>query len=518
MPLTAAQTTAFFTNATQMGIPQATVDGMGDEGISTVPDLLEFDDDTIKTMAKNLRTQELVLGAKSERRLTAAANLVRFYDTVGRELTAANLKWNEVGKHFEEQWKTLKEKKSNDDPEVPKITKTLPVIKWTESFPEFLGQVVGARMIPLSYVIREVVVPPANAPDLAPNQPHSEEHGSVEEELKARASHTHTLYREDNAKVFHYLEVATRSTVYASSIKPYQQKYDGRGAWFAIVGQYAGVDKWEAEIKKQEQFLHTRKWKATGHYTLDSFCSMHRNAYVSMTQCAEHVTFQLPNEHSRVGYLLEAIECNDAPLQAALASIRTDQSPEGMRNDFESAVAHMLPFDPVAKKRQHAYKRDGANISGVEEAGANISSTQAGKSGIGKTGVHLRYHKKAEWDKLTSEQKKLQEWRKGLPDDHPDKGKKRKNENQSGGKKGKLNNRQISSLIKTEIASAFKEFLDDVDEEEKKPPPKKKVTLASVLETSLKKAQASSVQVESPTKPPPVKLNSILKRAKNSSS
>lgn len=29
----------------------------------------------------------------------------------------------------------------------------------------------------------------------------------------------------------------------------------GQGTWFAIVGQYAGIDKWEAEIKNQEQFM-----------------------------------------------------------------------------------------------------------------------------------------------------------------------------------------------------------------------------------------------------------------------
>ena len=75
--------------------------------------------------------------------------------------------------------------------------------------------------------------------------------------LVARASHTHILFHDDNVTVYHHLEEATHSTFYAASIKPYQHAKNGRDAWFVLVGQYAGIDKWEAEIKKQEQLLHT---------------------------------------------------------------------------------------------------------------------------------------------------------------------------------------------------------------------------------------------------------------------
>ena len=48
MVLTAVQTKAFFRNAVQMAIPNATVNELSNEGIDTVEDLAEFDDDTIK--------------------------------------------------------------------------------------------------------------------------------------------------------------------------------------------------------------------------------------------------------------------------------------------------------------------------------------------------------------------------------------------------------------------------------------------------------------------------------------
>ena len=166
-----------------------------------------------------------------------------------------------------------------------------------------------------------------------------------------RASHTHALFRDDNSVVYYHLEKATRGTSYAASIKPFQKVKDGRGAWKALTSQYAGKDKWEAEIKCQEQLLHTRLSKGQSNFSLENFISQHRNDYVSMQASAEHVQYQLPNEHSRVGFLLEAIQCSDPGLQAAMASIKTDNGPEGMRNNFEATAAHLLPYDPVAKKR-----------------------------------------------------------------------------------------------------------------------------------------------------------------------
>jgi hypothetical protein len=79
-----------------------------------------------------------------------------------------------------------------------------------------------------------------------------------------------------------------------------------------LLGQYTGRDKWEAEIKIQEAVLQTRTWKGQN---------------------------------------------NDAGLQAANASVRTDDGPTGKRNDFEAAATHLLPHDPVAKERLSGTKR-----------------------------------------------------------------------------------------------------------------------------------------------------------------
>ena len=247
-------------------------------------------------------------------------------------------------------------------------------------------------MIPLAYVIQIDPQVTGNAPPLAVNQTHSTEHGSVEGELVARAAHTHALYRDDNSVVYYHLEEATRGTSYAASIKPFQRGKDGRGAWKALTSQYAGKDKWEAEIKCQEQLLHTRVWRGQSNFSLENFISQHRNAYVSMQASAEHVQYQLPNEHSRVGFLLEAIQCSDPGVQAAMASIKTDDGPHGMRNNFEATAACLLPYDPVAKERSSGQKRSSAQISSV----VDTSNATMKKPSIGKTGVHLHFYKTAE--------------------------------------------------------------------------------------------------------------------------
>jgi hypothetical protein len=417
MVLTAAQTTAFFENAAQMAIPNATVLQLVAEGIDSVDDLSEFDKDTISQIASNLRRpaagNHYVFGAKSQKRLAVACEIVRYYETVGRPLTAANLAWNTVIKNFEIQWKALKTKKAGDEPETPKITKGLNIMKWSDSFFDFLNRCIGVRMIPLVYVVRAEENPPAITA-LAPGQPHSADAGCIERELIDRASHNHPLFRDDSATVYYKLEEATRGTTFSASIKPFQRTKDGRGAYNAIINQFAGEDKWEAEIKAKEALLHSILWKGQSNYSLERHCASHRAAYISLVACAEHVAYQLPNEHSRVGYLLDGIQNNDPGLQAAMANVRSSKGPGEMRGSFEQTVAHILPYDPVAKKRVSGTKRGPGEISDVtgDAKDANVSSFGA-KSGRGpKTGVHLRCHKYAEFKALNdAERKELTEWR-----------------------------------------------------------------------------------------------------------
>ena len=107
-----------------------------------------------------------------------------------------------------------------------------------------------------------------------------------------------------------------------------------------------------------------------------------------MQASAEHVLYQFSNEHSRVGFLLEAIQCSDPGLQAAMASIKTDNGLEGHEEqNLRPQLLTLLPYDPVAKKRSSGQKRGSAQISSVMDP----STTTTKKPSIVKTGAHLCY-------------------------------------------------------------------------------------------------------------------------------
>ena len=347
-----------------MEIPHAMVIQLQTEGITTIGDLADFEKDSLQQLADNLccpggripdpspnaatgatiPTPAFTFGVKSQKRLLVACNLIQYYNTMGQDLMAANMQWTHVMKNFEIQGTALKDRKKDDDPEVPKITKALPIIKWMEAFQEFLHQIIGVRVIPLVYVIHTTVNIPAPPSQLTVNQPHSNEHGSVEAELIDHSSHTHALYCDDDLSVYFHLKEAAQETTYAASIKPFQWHKDGRGTWMALMNQYAGDNEWEVDIKKQDDLLHMHIWKGQSSFLLEGFIAQHRNAYVSMQQCAEHVEYQLPNQHTHTGYLLEGIQCPDPGLQVATASICTNNGMQGMHNNFEATATHLLPY------------------------------------------------------------------------------------------------------------------------------------------------------------------------------
>ena len=181
-----------------------------------------------------------------------------------------------------------------------------------------------------------------------------------------------------------------------------------------------------------------------------------------MSACAEHVQYQLPNEHSRVGFLIDGIQCSDAGLQAAMASVKTDNGPNGLRSNFERAVSHLLPYDPVAKKRATGIKQGSALISLAEaHDGPNMTiAANNSKPSIGKTGVHLRYHKHHEYKKLMHEQcHELSEWRQDNHDAHkPSHVKKHIYAKKSCITGGSVKSKQISMLISQQVAAKMKKY------------------------------------------------------------
>eukprot|EP00957_Ditylum_brightwellii_P005978 452825-Ditylum_brightwellii.AAC.1 len=82
---------------------------------------------------------------------------------------------------------------------------------------------------------------------------------------------------------------------------------------------------------------------------LERFIRQHSGAFITKKEAAEHVPFQLPNEFTRVGFLLAGITSSDAGLQAAMTNIKSNAdvtSETSKRHHFELAANYLQPFCP----------------------------------------------------------------------------------------------------------------------------------------------------------------------------
>ena len=108
MVLTANQLIHFFEDEDQMGIPRPTRLQIREEGIRTVEDLEDFDDNFLKQLATNLKkpggriadpanpgqtipAEAFSYPTKLQKRMAVACKLVKYYRMVGRPTSAANM-------------------------------------------------------------------------------------------------------------------------------------------------------------------------------------------------------------------------------------------------------------------------------------------------------------------------------------------------------------------------------------------------------------------------------------------
>jgi len=391
-----------------MGLSARRRIALQNEGIISVEDLAEFDDDLWTQISANLRNpayvpsqadanvyirpRNFIVPARSLMRLKVAAELTGFYASEGRPLTAMSMN-QIVSAVFALQWKSSQDRKKEYNGVVPKITRTLGVVKWVSVFTDYCGTIIGVRDVPLTFVLRDLVAVTNPPPGRLRTEPYSVEHGSVQAELIARVSHSHPVFGDDSGKIWDLLEEATRTTPIASTIAPFKATKNGRGAYLSVILQHAGVDKWEAIVKKADHQMRASRFKGNTQLTLEKHCNQHRQNFIYLQEAGKYVKIQIPTNRTRVTLLLDSIECVDAVLLAQLANIRASPT---LQENFEASVTLILPADPVARK------------AGKNETNRNLVDSDR----IQSTGVQLRFYPKSEFDKLAREQvAELRAWR-----------------------------------------------------------------------------------------------------------
>jgi hypothetical protein len=420
------QLDSFFTNGPQMALTNAMRTRLTQEGLTTVDDFSDFKAEQLNDAFKNMRTSipgvaavpavldndgvvitpaiaaipsilPILISAKCGLRLKIASIAYHYYDSIGRDHTPANMNYLQVLKDFYTEYSAVLSLSKEPKPDVPLLHKNQSPLKLIDSFKDCLFRTYGIRQTPLLYVIRDNVVVPDEVDDpLLPGKAFGSS-SSILDELISRLNHDDPLFKSDNASVYSMLEESTRGTVYASTVKPYGRRKDGRSAWLSMVSSHAGQDKWEQLHQERSTFLMNTKWNGRN-YSLEKFVGLHRSAFVQLQEASSHVNFQLPTEFTRVGYLINNIHNSDPDLRAAIANIRLDTN--GLRINFESSVTHLLPVDPYTK-----HKRSSDRNANISDANALKNKSQS------KTGVNLRWHKPDEYQHLTKEQRcELYEW------------------------------------------------------------------------------------------------------------
>ncbi|GFH62136.1 hypothetical protein CTEN210_18612 [Chaetoceros tenuissimus] len=431
MAFTPQNLTNFWENGPQMRLTADQRARLAQEGLTTIDDFSDFNEDTLDDAFKNMKRSEPAIAEVRDAAntvITAAVPAIRgeplqaiqkyrihtariaheYLTTVARPVTPQTMNFNGCLKDFRIEFDAIMKLKEQKAPDMPSITRELQVMQWQPAFVNYLGSVFGVRDIPLAYVIRgNVNVKPAVDDPLVANKLYGTS-GSILEDLINRCSHTHPLFKTDNQSVYKLLETATKGTQYATTVTTFSRTKNGRSAYLAIVTSHIGGDKWDKQVETNVDIIMNREWNGKS-YKLEKFCNQHRQAHAKLADAKAHGA-DVPdfNDVSKVKYLTQNITHQDGDLRAAIALIRT--STTGLKSDFEGAIRTLLPVDPF--KPRGGMKRKGYEISAVEGGGGHKTSANKTSYGTGKTGVELCFHKPKEYSKLNDEQKEeLRKWR-----------------------------------------------------------------------------------------------------------
>jgi hypothetical protein len=217
--------------------------------------------------------------------------------------------------------------------------------------------------------------------------------------------HNHPLYKVDNGAVFDMIKSTVRGHDVAATIAPHHCARDGHGALLGLQSQHTGKAIYDQLVKEAENVLKNQQWSGTTSATLSQHMGLHWKAFITLSECAEHIPIEVPNDCARVTYLLDLFTTIDPSVFAAIAAVHQDDANKQI--NFENAFTFLAPTWPVAAK---AAKKGRVSFE------ANVLSTnmkaQAGlggdrkKPGKGRTGVVLYYHKYNKFQALSAEHQK----------------------------------------------------------------------------------------------------------------
>jgi hypothetical protein len=399
------------------------------ENITHPSDLIELDKKALETVFYNSAKSVGTVAVKSQVRLqvarTAATMFTKF---IGRPLDAQSMSWDDCLAHFQEEYQSILQRCEEESQAFPKLGQSTEPNTYIDGVQLWAAHKFGQGKIPLSYLLREDSNP-GSPPPLAPGCCHSDEYESLADELVAFAPHSGVAFREDEKTFAKELENSIRTTVYHAHVKQLLKKGKGSAAWSSLLSHLAGKIYYEDRITTARNFIQNTKWSHASKFSLKQFVTKFKNAHETMKECkdAGH-SVAVFDERELVRLFLAAIQVGntDPLLAASISTIRQDL--KGELSSFKLTTEHLLENVPD-KSRGGRRKSDdpSASISAVggkgnqsrrgQKSGSGGGKQGKGKGkgspsyaggalkvGIGKTGVHLRWHTPNEMKNLTKEQ------------------------------------------------------------------------------------------------------------------
>ena len=415
--------------------------------------------------------------------LIAASVAIKYYDTCGYIITVENMQRDIVLAIYETVKNLEERKKDTNNKKLSKLVGNNSLPFWLPKAMAELDSMIGTRGIPLSYLIREDVVPPAED-RLIQGEAFSQENGSITDELIRRATHNHHLMKEDNRILFEKLFDSFRGTEAETTITTeMKQNRQGRALWMAARTEWAGDDSWNAIIARNRNIYETAKFTGTGTtYSLRKHVSKFRVAFSQLQLANEQpgVSVTIPNDQTKVRYLLQSIECDDVGLKSRMEIV---QSKDDMKNNFDQTAQYLQEADPVFRRSI----KQGGSDSGKPIKNATASQLNL-KQGVGETGVDFRWHPREEYQALSKEQKsELSTWMKDTEAgkkcsaDHRKEWKKQNKKSSKYGKKRNIPKNEFAGVKKTKRYKADLEKVLAKATKEKEDVKEKTSEIASIL-------------------------------------
>ena len=346
---------------------------------------------------------------------------LRFKQRTSRPLTAQEITVENVQRYREhKEWE-----KTHKDPTVPELTfKDWP--RTIEAIHEHLRNCLGTSKIPLAYVVRDELDPPAGNDD---------EYETFQDELIARApirvpaanmewTYTHA-YLQDREKVYDIIAGLTREHTCWTYVRAATRRRDGRKAFLGLKNHYLGVNHVDNMASQAEFKLDNSTYNGeTRRWNFEKYVNTHKEQHAIIESLVQHGHSGI-DPRSKVRKLLNGIKTKE--LDVVKTAILSN---ERLRSDFDASVNLIQDFI----KQMATEKPRSATIAAVKTGGDGVDWENLKPD----MSVEDRFYKKKEYQSLSNAKKKglkiKRQKRKGGNADNPNH------------KKKKTTDRQISAL------------------------------------------------------------------------